>query len=398
MISGGFPAPKPASGVHAIIEGGRIRLKAWPVLGISLVEVILLLAHWFLFHTWIEFWDAPSTTAILALQVTLVLLAFSFIVAALLSFRFANPIVNVTYKFAAVWLGFLNYLLLAACLSWLVWYAWLVFGPRTDPPAVRPLIATVLSALALLAGIFGLVNARRIRVRRIAVELPGLPASWRGRRAVLLSDLHLGNINGVAFSQRMVSLAEGLRPDIVFIPGDLFDGTEADLDRLAAPFKELAAPFGIYFTTGNHEEFGGTAQKLEAVSRAGIRILNNEKVTVDGLHIAGVSWGDSTSPIRLRAILERLQLNPNEVSVLLNHMPSRLPIVERAGVSLQLSGHTHGGQIFPFTWLTKRVFGRFTYGLHRFGALQVYTSSGAGTWGPPMRVGTFPEIVLIEFA
>jgi hypothetical protein len=128
-----------------------------------------------------------------------------------------------------------------------------------------------------------------------------------------------------------------------------------------------------------------------------MRVLNNEKVTVDGLHIAGVPNGDSHNPIRLRANLESLHLNPDEASILLNHMPSRLPIVERAGVSLQLSGHTHVGQLFPFNWLTRRVFGKFTYGLQRFGRLQVYTSSGAGTWGPPMRVGTNPEIVLIEF-
>ena len=372
-------------------------MKAWPVLGISLIEVILLIAHWFLFHTWIEFWGDPSSTAVLTLRVALLVLAFSFIVAALLSFRFANPLVVLIYKIAAVWLGFLNYLLLAACLSWLAWYAWLASGLSANPAAARPLIAGGLSAMALAAGIYGLLNARWIRVRRIPVTLPGLPENWRGRKAVLLSDLHLGNINGAAFSRRMVALAAGLQPDIVFIPGDLFDGSKADLDKLAAPFKELAAPFGVYFSTGNHEEFGGTEHYLEAVTRAGMRVLHNERVTVDGLHIAGVPFGDSTSPIRLHAALEGMRLSPDEASILLNHMPGRLPIVERAGVSLQVSGHTHGGQIFPFTWPTRRVFGRFTYGLQRFGALHVYTSSGAGTWGPPMRVGTHPEIVLLEF-
>jgi hypothetical protein len=92
-----------------------------------------------------------------------------------------------------------------------------------------------------------------------------------------------------------------------------------------------------------------------------------------------------------------LELVEGEASILLSHVPSRLPIAEQAGVSLQLSGHTHGGQVFPFTWFTRRAFGKFTYGLQQFGALQVYTSSGAGTWGPPMRVGTHPEIVLLRF-
>jgi predicted MPP superfamily phosphohydrolase len=366
-------------------------------LGIFLIEAILLLAHWFLFHTWIGFLGHPCSTAVDVLRVALLVLAVSFIVSALLSFRFSNPWIAFLYKIAAVWLGFLNYLFWAACLTWLAWYAWLVVAQNKNPGAARPWIAGVLAAVAVLTGIYGLLNARRIRVRRIAVTLPSLPQSWRGRRAVLLSDLHLGNINGAAFSRRMVALTNGLRPDIVFIPGDLFDGTKADLDRLAAPFKQLAPPFGVYFSSGNHEEFRDKKQYLEAAARAGMRVLDNERVIVDGLHIAGVPYGDSTYPIRLRATLEGLRLSPDQACILLNHVPNRLPIVEQAGVSLQLSGHTHGGQLFPFTWITRRVFGKFTHGLHRFGALQVYTSTGAGTWGPPMRVGTDPEMVLIEF-
>jgi hypothetical protein len=372
-------------------------LKAWPVLGIFVIGISLLLAHWFLFNAWIAFWDQPTPTAVLGLRIALTVLAFSFVVAALLSFRFSNPLVSVIYKFAVVWLGFFNYFFFAACLSWLSWYAWLISRLNPNPSSARAWIAGALAGAALLTGIYGLLNARWIRVRRIVAALPGLPESWRGRRAVLMSDLHLGNINGAPFARRMVTLAAGLQPDIVFIPGDLFDGTKADLDKLIAPFKQLAPPFGVYFSTGNHEEFAGKEHYLEAATRAGMRVLNNERITVDGLHIAGVPFGDSTSPIRLRATLEGMRLEPDEASILLNHMPSRLPIVERAGVSLQLSGHTHGGQLAPFNWLTRRVFGRFTNGMNRFGALQVYTSTGAGTWGPPMRVGTHPEIVLLTF-
>ena len=126
--------------------------------------------------------------------------------------------------------------------------------------------------------------------------------------------------------------------------------------------------------------------------------MHNERVDVDGLQVIGVSYADSTYPTHLRAFLEPLHLGSGPASILLNHVPHRLPIVEQAGVSLQLSGHTHGGQIFPFTLIVRRVYGKFSYGLQRFGKLQVLTSSGAGTWGPPMRVGTQPEVVLITFA
>ena len=141
-----------------------------------------------------------------------------------------------------------------------------------------------------------------------------------------------------------------------------------------------------------------TRPNIERTLRnAGIQVLHNQRVNVDGLDVIGVSYRDAAYPMHLRTFLDGLALN-GTASILLNHVPNRLPIVEQAGVSLQLSGHTHGGQIVPFTWLTRRAFGKYTYGLQQFGRLQVLTSSGAGTWGPPMRVGSAAEVVLITFA
>jgi len=371
-------------------------LKAWPFLGVSLMQGILLLAHWFVYHTLFVFWGDVDPGAMPGLRIVLFLLAFSFMFAALLSFRFANLAVTIVYRVAAVWLGFLNFFFLASCLSWLLWYALQAAGAHADPTHERGMIAAVLFGAALLAGLYGLGNAQWIRTRRVAVRLPNLPDSWRGRTALLVSDLHLGNINGLAFSRRIASRVARLQPDVVFLPGDLFDGSKADPDRLLAPFKELAPPFGMFYSTGNHDEYGDLAHYAEALERAGIRVLANELVNLDGLPVVGVTYGDS-SYLFLRGLLERLQVSAALPHILLHHVPNRLPVVEQAGVSLQLSGHTHGGQVFPFTWLTRRAFGKFTYGLQRFGALQVYTSSGAGTWGPPMRVGTHAEIVLLEF-
>jgi len=176
-----------------------------------------------------------------------------------------------------------------------------------------------------------------------------------------------------------------------------FDGTKGDLNRLTAPLNSLAPPFGVFYSTGNHEEFISSEHYLRAVSRNGLRNLHNELVDVEGLQIAGVSWHESASPLRMQSALDAMKLDRGRASVLLNHAPTRLPMVERAGFTLQLSGHTHGGQIFPFTWLTRRIFGKFTHGLHNFGSLQIYTSTGAGTWGPPMRVRSTPEIVVMTF-
>jgi hypothetical protein len=197
--------------------------------------------------------------------------------------------------------------------------------------------------------------------------------------------------------RRIVKKVSGLQPDIVFVTGDLYDGTRVDATSLSTPWKGFRTPLGTYFVTGNHEEFSDPSKFLEAVSASGMSVLNNEKVIVDGLQLVGVHHHDSTNAEHFRSILEGLAIDLEEPSILLSHAPHALAVPEAAGISLQLSGHTHGGQIFPFTWFTRRIFGEFTYGLKRFGRMMVYTTTGAGTWGPPMRVGTNPEIVLFEF-
>jgi predicted MPP superfamily phosphohydrolase len=369
-------------------------LRVWPVLGIITIQAILLAAHWFIYHTALVFWFPLAPGFAYALRAAVVPLALSFVAAALLGSQFSNIFVRAFYLAASIWLGLVNYFFLAACLCWPIDLA---LRAAAGHSSLRPVIATTLFGAAILTTIYGLFNALWIRTRRVTVSLPDLPPSWRGRRAVAVSDMHLGNINSVGFARRIVTRIANLNPDIVFIPGDLFDGSGAHPEKQIQPLRELKPPLGVYYATGNHEEFGNPAHYTDPIARAGIRVLNNEKAMVDGVAVLGIPYSDSTFPIRVKATLDRLLSEPGPPAILLLHTPTRLPIVEQAGVKLQLSGHTHGGQFFPSTWLTRRIFGKFTFGLHRFGALTVYTSCGAGTWGPPMRVGTSPELVLITF-
>jgi uncharacterized protein len=372
-------------------------VKAWPVLAILFIQAILLLGHWLVYSTLIAFFPVHDPAVIVELRIAMLILAFSFVVASLLAFRFSNLGVHLFYSTSAIWLGFLNFFFFTSILIRLAWLGFRLMHLGVDSTASRAWLAGILYSLAATVSIYGLINARIIRIRRVTIRLPNLPIHWRGRRALVMSDLHLGPVNGARFCRRLVTMAARLQPSIVFIPGDLFDGTHADLDRALEPFHGFTVPGGIYFSTGNHEEFTVASHYLEAVKRAGIRVLANESVIVDGVQIAGVLYQDSTHIIRMKAFLDSLKMDPGQHCILLNHAPTRLPIVEQAGVTLQLSGHTHGGQFIPFTWLTRRVFGKFTTGLNRFGALQVYTSTGAGTWGPPMRVGSAPEIVVLTF-
>jgi uncharacterized protein len=374
-------------------------LKAWPILGILIVQTLLCLAHWFLYSTWVDFWWPLSPAGAFKLRVALIVLSCIFMVATLLSFRFSNWMVSLLYQIAAAWLGLLNFFFWAACLAWLIDLVLRVVTSGAMHLQYRPFIVGGLFALSIMAAVYGIVNARVIRLRRHTINLANLPVSWRGRRALVISDMHLGNINGRSFARRIAAMARELSPDVIFIPGDLFDGTKANPDKLAAPLYELAPPLGVYFVSGNHEEFGGDSNHYcDAVKRAGFRVLDKERVLVDGLAVVGVAYHSSTFPLQLRHFLMSLDLKEGPPCILLQHVPNRLPIIEQAGVNLLLSGHTHKGQVFPFTWITRRAFGEFTYGLQRFGGLGVYTSSGAGTWGPPLRIGTHSEIVLLTFA
>lgn len=358
---------------------------------VIIVQSFLFLGHWFVYETWIAFWGMPASPGKFRLLVAL--LSVSFVSASFLAFRYYNALIRLLYTLAGVWLGFASFFFFASWACWIAYFAARLLGFHPSPHRIVGLFF----GAGLLAGLYGMVNAAYTRVKRISVKLPNLPESWRGRVAALVSDTHLGHVRSYSFIRRIVGMLSRLQPDVVFIGGDLYDGTAADLDRLARPWADFSPPLGTYFVAGNHDGFSGHARHVQAVSNSGIRVLNNEKVTVDGLQIVGIHYHDAVNAQHYRSILQRAEVDRERASILLTHAPSGLPIAEEEGISLQLSGHTHGGQIFPFTWIVSRVWGQFTYGLKRLGNLLVYTSSGTGTWGPPMRVGTNPEIVLIRF-
>jgi uncharacterized protein len=343
----------------------------------------------FVCATWDHFWGTPSLPGWWILPF---LLSGAFIGSLLAGLRHSNFLLRMTYRISAVWLGVLNFCLFAAIGCWGAIAVSKVFGLGLD----RHLIAEVFYGLAILASVGGFFNAAWLRVTCVSVKLPGLPPAWHGKEVVLMSDLHLGNIRGAGFTKRVVKKAMSLKPYAVFVSGDVFDGPKADYDKLVEPFRELTAPAGVYFVTGNHEEFSDRFQYIAAIERAGLRVLNNEKVTVQGLQIVGVHDGEAVEPEMYRKILQETALDRRQASILMVHRPSNLWIPEAAGISLQVSGHTHKGQNWPWSWVAYKVHGPFVYGLNRLGNLQVLTSSGAGTWGPPMRVGTKSEVVLIR--
>jgi predicted MPP superfamily phosphohydrolase len=272
----------------------------------------------------------------------------------------------------------------------------------------RTLLARVTAgATGLLVSGLAAVALRSVRrpvdVRKVSVRLDRLPRGQDGFRIVQLTDLHVGPTIGRAFIEEIVARTNALTPDLIAITGDLVDGTVADLAPAIEPLTKLRAPHGVYFVTGNHEYFSGAEAWLSELNRIGIRVLRNERVAIgngtDAFDLAGVDDRSAThygglppGEALARALAGRDQ--SREV-VLLAHQPRTLLDADQFDIGLQLSGHTHGGQMWPFNFVV-RLQQPFVAGLHRRGNSQIYVSCGTGYWGPPMRLGAPAEITEIR--
>lgn len=259
-------------------------------------------------------------------------------------------------------------------------------------------------ALATGAGVAGIgAVLRPVGVRRVEVSLNRLRRQQDGLTLVQLTDLHIGPTIGKSALAELVERTNALQPDIVAITGDLVDGSVGELRDAVSPLGRLKAKQGVFFVTGNHEYFSGAVAWIEELSRLGIRVLRNERVTIGegegSLYLAGVddrSAARSTSAPGHGEDLEKA-LGGRDLTrpiVLLAHQPRTVLDAAKYGVDLQLSGHTHGGQIWPFGALV-RLQQHFLAGLSRHGDTFIYVSRGTGYWGPPMRLFAPAEITHI---
>lgn len=360
---------------------------------IAVIQFVLWLTHYFIYQTFMYRLPANDASEIVWLQVILGVLSISFVAASTLAFSYTSTPVRVFYKASAVWMGLLSFLFMATL------FAWATLGVVTVAHVALNfhLMVEVLFAVAMAVGLYGVFNASWTRITRARVRLANLPEAWRGRKAALVSDVHLGHVRNGSFLRRLIRLILSEEPDAIFIAGDLYDGTAIDAAKAAEPLSQLTAPHGVFFVAGNHEQFGDDSKYLDAVEAAGVRVLRNEKVNVNGLQVVGVPYRDAATNGGLASALRRVSIDRDRASILLTHAPDDPHTAESLGFSLQLSGHTHLGQFIPWSWMARRIYRQFVYGLSRIGKMQVFTSSGAGTWGPPLRLGSNPEIVMLEF-
>lgn len=311
---------------------------------------------------------------------------------------------------AFIWMGLMFLLLVAVfstdALRLAFWAVRRAVGSAAPDPERRRFLARSMAAGAIATATgtaaWGVRAALApVSVRRVEVLLDRLKMEHDGLVIAQLTDLHIGPTIGRDNLAAIVRTTNALAADIVAITGDLVDGSVPELRDAIAPLADLKARYGVFFVTGNHEYFSGARQWVDEVSRLGIRVLRNERVEINGngavLDLAGVDdlsaarFGDGHGEDVAKALAGR---DPSRVVILLAHQPRTAVRATRLGVDLQLSGHTHGGQIWPFGALVA-LQQLFLAGLHRRKDTQIYVSRGTGYWGPPMRVGAPSEIAQI---
>jgi predicted MPP superfamily phosphohydrolase len=260
----------------------------------------------------------------------------------------------------------------------------------------------IMASASLTTG-YGIVEAKRVpEVKEVQIPIFSLPRAFDGFRIVQVTDLHVSPTIRRSYVEKVVEIVNGLNADIFAFTGDLVDGTISQLSEDVAPLKNIRSACGSFFVTGNHEYYSGVADWVARIKDLGFFVLLNEFHVISrdrkNMVLAGVTdyRGGSFIPAHRSDPVKALAgAPPADVKILLAHQPKSIFDAARAGFDLQISGHTHGGQFFPWNWVVG-LNQPFVSGLHRYGNTQIYVSRGTGYWGPPVRVGAPSEITLIK--
>ncbi len=372
---------------------------------LSVILTVFVGGHWYLAQR-LVFDPGFATPVRVALLSLIVALAVTLILQPIGERRWPRAATRLIAWPASLWIGFAFYLLMLTLLSDVVWT---LLGAAV-PAGARGLSGTTAARMRAF-GVIGLALGAGVAATRIALRPPTLrrldlslarwPQALDGFRIVQISDIHIGPILDRRFAAALVARCNELQPDLIAVTGDLVDGSVRRLADEVAPFADLRARHGVFFVTGNHDHYSGADPWVAHVQTLGMQVLRNQRVRIgDGdasFDLAGVEdhhaslVGGSLKEDVPAALADR---DPQRALVLLAHDPATFHQAAALGVDLQLSGHTHGGQIWPFNYLV-RLSTPYVAGLYRERDAQLYVSRGTGFWGPAMRLFAPSEITEI---
>jgi len=358
------------------------------IIFLTLIILIYYGLHSLLFWLLIKFFFIEKFNDRLILAIILFALSVCFILGSLIAHFDGGITAKAVYYLGSVWIGVVVNLILFLGLGFIFIKLLILFGVNVN----LRIIGAILLFLTTLYTTYGIIHAQDIKIKNISVAVKNLPTAWQGKKIVQISDVHLGIINTGKLMEKIVDKALAANPDYVFITGDLLDGTGDNLSNSLASLNKIRVP--IFMVTGNHETYLGIDKTKEAINNTNIKILHDDIVNIDGMQIIGADYPERMARKDFAPLFAKMdKAKPN---ILLYHEPLYIDKIKNSGIILELCGHTHRGQMYPILFFTNLIYKGYEYGLHNFGDYNLYTTSGAGTWGPPMRIGSDSEIAIIE--
>ncbi len=350
---------------------------------LSVFSSIYFLLNWFVFSQIAVYLGIEKNTLYWAL---LLFATFSFLIATLIENSMSNLLSKSIYFLASVWMGFLfiqsTIFLIAFIAHFINRHHLFLSNP------LGAFVGYVLLGLGISISLYALFNACRIKIKKITIQNKKIKHPLH---IAHLSDLHLGPIHKYAYLERIVKKVNELKADHVMITGDLIDGPGKLPDDLLEDLNKIKVP--IYYSVGNHELYIGIDHARRLIKNTKAHFLDNEMMHTKDMTVLGIEHSEDNGILAKK--LPAFSIDKNKFNVLLYHAPENLEDACKAGIDLMLSGHTHAGQIFPFNFLVKLRFRRI-YGLFEHNGTFLHITSGSGTWGPPMRLGSDCEITHIE--
>lgn len=346
------------------------------IVATSLYFAVFLLLNFTVFHGISSTFNLPTNNLY---HFIIVFIAILNPISLFLLNYFSNPLIRAIYTVSVIWLGISVYILI-------LFAAYFIMGFFIQIPI--QIAGTVILVIPIILGIYAVFNSIHPEIKEINITLNGIK---KNIRAVQISDVHIGPIRRDGFLKKLVNKLIELEPEIIFITGDLFDGSSKLSDDILKDFDRLKVP--VLFIMGNHDYYQGRDDVIKYLNSANIILIDHEVFDFKGIQVVGVpfSWKNGY----LESSLQNIEFNKAKPTILLYHLPREFQASKDAGVDLQLSGHTHAGQFIPFNYLVKLMF-PYIRGLYENKGTYLYVSQGTGTLGPPMRLGSRCEITLIN--
>jgi len=360
------------------------------------------------YYIFIRGWEAipPGSPLRIWYLVLFLFLALAFIAGRFLERVWYSFVSETLVWVGSFWLAAMLYFFLAVCALDLIrvvnhFFPFLGALFTADYALLKLRTAWTVLAVVALVIFAGRLNALSVRVRTIELSIAKKPLGVDSLSVVSASDIHLGSIIGRSRLRKIVDQVNALKPDLILLPGDIVDEDLGPVIRenLGEMLRSLKARLGVYAVTGNHEYIGGAEEAVAYLRDHGITVLRDSVAKIDsGLYVIGREDRSSTQfgGKKRKALAEIMsQVDRSCVLLLMDHQPFHLEEGEKEGIDVQLSGHTHHGQLWPLNYITEAVY-ELSWGYVRKGSTHVVVSSGVGTWGPPVRTGNRPEIVLLK--